>query len=136
MEIAFRLVDVFTDRPLAGNQLCVVPDPPPGLDDELMQQLAREIGFSETTFVTEVAAHGLYLFAVAEDGEATARMFAAGLGVPEDAATGSAAGPLGAYLSNAGVAAMPGRLVVRQGEQIGRPSELQVDVRERDGAFE
>src|SRR5207245_1586897 len=53
MEVPFRLVDVFTDRPLAGNQLCVVPETPPGLKSELMQALAPEIGFSETTFVTE-----------------------------------------------------------------------------------
>ena len=55
MEIPFRLVDVFTDRPLAGNQLCVVPDAPPGMEASLMQALAREIGFSETTFVSEAA---------------------------------------------------------------------------------
>src|SRR5213593_3817887 len=55
MEIEFRLVDVFTDRPLAGNQLCVVPDAPAGMEASLMQALAREIGFSETTFVTEAA---------------------------------------------------------------------------------
>jgi len=55
MEIAFRMVDVFTDRPLAGNQLCVVPEAPHGLEPELMQALAREIGFSETTFVSEAA---------------------------------------------------------------------------------
>src|SRR5437660_1017812 len=55
MEIAFRLVDVFTDRPLAGNQLCVIPEAPPGIDAALMQAIAREIGFSETTFVSEAA---------------------------------------------------------------------------------
>jgi trans-2,3-dihydro-3-hydroxyanthranilate isomerase len=49
----FRLVDVFTDHPLAGNQLCVVPEPV-GLSTETMQALAREIGFSETTFVTSI----------------------------------------------------------------------------------
>src|SRR6266480_4211134 len=52
MRIPFRLVDVFTDRPLAGNQLCVVPEAPTGLDPALMQLVAKEIGFSETTFVT------------------------------------------------------------------------------------
>ena len=52
MRVPFRLVDVFTDRPLAGNQLCVVPEPVPA-SPELMQAIAREIGFSETTFVTE-----------------------------------------------------------------------------------
>src|SRR2546426_9522738 len=50
MRIPFRLVDVFTERPLAGNQLCVVPDGA-HVDEELMQGLAQEIGFSETTFV-------------------------------------------------------------------------------------
>ena len=53
MEIGFRLLDVFCDRPFAGNQLCVVPDVPSDLDADGMQTLAREIAFSETTFVTE-----------------------------------------------------------------------------------
>ena len=54
MEVAFRLVDVFTEVPFAGNQLCVVPEPPAGLDAATMATLAHEIGFSETTFVTGV----------------------------------------------------------------------------------
>jgi trans-2,3-dihydro-3-hydroxyanthranilate isomerase len=58
VEIPFRIVDVFCERPLEGNQLCVVPDPV-GLDGATMQALAREIGFSETTFVTE-ASHDRY----------------------------------------------------------------------------
>jgi len=52
VRIPFRLVDVFTDRPLAGNQLCVIPQPVE-LPEVLMQAIAHEIGFSETTFVTE-----------------------------------------------------------------------------------
>src|SRR3546814_207219 len=43
-EVPFRLVDVFCERPFAGNQLCVVPEPV-ALDDATMQSLAREIGF-------------------------------------------------------------------------------------------
>ena len=58
MEVAFRLVDVFTEVPFAGNQLCVVPDPPADLDAEAMAMLAREIGFSETTFVTGIRKSG------------------------------------------------------------------------------
>ena len=54
VNVAFRLVDVFTPRPLGGNQLCVVPDAGE-LDDGEMQAIAKEIGFSETTFVTEAA---------------------------------------------------------------------------------
>jgi trans-2,3-dihydro-3-hydroxyanthranilate isomerase len=46
----YVVCDVFTDRPLTGNQLAVFTDAR-GLPDELMQELAREIGFSETTFV-------------------------------------------------------------------------------------
>jgi trans-2,3-dihydro-3-hydroxyanthranilate isomerase len=46
----YVVVDVFTDTALAGNQLAVFTDAR-GLDDETMQALALEIGFSETTFV-------------------------------------------------------------------------------------
>jgi trans-2,3-dihydro-3-hydroxyanthranilate isomerase len=259
VEIPFRIVDVFTERPLAGNQLCVVPEPL-GLDDARMQALAIEIGFSETTFVTEAggdryamriftpdrelpfaghptlgtgfvmvsegrvtspatqvilageirvevdaeagfawmtqlppefgpefgdrdllaratglsledlhpdlpaqvvstglppllvpvrdlatlrratlnrpaaaeacqrsAADELYLFAV-HDGGVTARFFGPTESIREDAATGSAAGPLGAYLADRGLAGMPGTVVIAQGEQIGRPSFLHVEV--------
>jgi len=50
MQIAFEQVDVFTDRPFAGNALCVIPDAT-GLSGEQMQAIAREINLSETTFV-------------------------------------------------------------------------------------
>jgi trans-2,3-dihydro-3-hydroxyanthranilate isomerase len=43
--------DVFTDRRFGGNQLAVFPQAA-GLSDRTMQQIAREIGFAETTFVT------------------------------------------------------------------------------------
>jgi trans-2,3-dihydro-3-hydroxyanthranilate isomerase len=46
----YVVVDVFTDRPLAGNQLAVFTDAR-GLEDETMQALAREVNFSESTFV-------------------------------------------------------------------------------------
>ena len=42
--------DVFTDRRFGGNQLAVFPDAA-GLSAQTMQQIAREIGFAETTFV-------------------------------------------------------------------------------------
>jgi trans-2,3-dihydro-3-hydroxyanthranilate isomerase len=259
MRIPFRLVDVFTERPLAGNQLCVVPDAGE-VDSAMMQALAQEIGFSETTFVLEsggdryrmriftpgselpfaghptlgtaytlvsdgrvsspvtqsvpageievevdldrgfarmrqlpptfgkeftdrdplAAATGLepeqlhpelpgqvvstglgplivpardadavaaaerdpralrtlldaagtdalYLFAITDYG-AKARMFDATFGIGEDPATGSAAGPLGAYLAARGVGGLPGAIEVHQGEEIGRPSVLHVEV--------
>jgi trans-2,3-dihydro-3-hydroxyanthranilate isomerase len=43
--------DVFTDRRFGGNQLAVFPSAG-GLSAQTMQQIAREIGFAETTFVT------------------------------------------------------------------------------------
>jgi trans-2,3-dihydro-3-hydroxyanthranilate isomerase len=43
-------LDVFTNRPLEGNQLAVFRDAR-GLSDEEMQRLARETNLSETTFV-------------------------------------------------------------------------------------
>ena len=46
----FMIVDAFTDTPLAGNQLAVFSNAT-GMSDELMQRLAAEMGFSETTFV-------------------------------------------------------------------------------------
>jgi trans-2,3-dihydro-3-hydroxyanthranilate isomerase len=48
----FRYVvcDVFTDTPLEGNQLAVFTDAR-ALDGETMQALAREINYSESTFV-------------------------------------------------------------------------------------
>ncbi|HVF31695.1 MAG TPA: PhzF family phenazine biosynthesis protein [Acidimicrobiales bacterium] len=49
-DLRYRIVDVFSDRPLAGNGLCVVLDP---VDDEdRMLAIAREVNLSETTFVT------------------------------------------------------------------------------------
>ncbi|HXJ65039.1 MAG TPA: PhzF family phenazine biosynthesis protein [Actinomycetota bacterium] len=261
MRIPFVLADVFTDRPLAGNQLMVVTDAS-GLTGDRMQELAREIGFSESTFVlsangdryamrifspgyempfaghptlgtafvlatdgrigttatqevpagefavevdlagdtvkvrqlapefgdeltgdhrdrvaaaiglnpdeldpgnppqpvstglrhlmvpiaspdavvraemrsSEVAAinaglgcDALYLFAVTDEG-AKARLFAPGVTVSEDPATGSAAGPCGAYMAARGLGRMPGSMTIRQGDEIGRPSTLHVTV--------
>ncbi|MDP9329202.1 MAG: PhzF family phenazine biosynthesis protein [Actinomycetota bacterium] len=269
MQVRFRLVDVFTETPFAGNQLCVVTDPPADLDESTMLTLAREIGFSETTFVTDVgenryrmriftperelpfAGHPtlgtaftlvdagsvtsplvqitavgevpvavdldagfawmtqrrlefgpefndrellaraasltvddlrsdlpaqvvstglgpllipvrdeatlrcatrdeqvsreaadasggecLYYFAIRGHGDVLARMFDPYFGIGEDPATGSAAGPLGAYLAARGLAGMPGRVVIAQGEMVGRPSFLHVDVQPDDDSWD
>lgn len=269
MRLAFRLLDVFTETPLAGNQLCVISEPPPSLGAETMQSVAREIHFSETTFVVQAggdryrmriftpdqelpfaghptigtayllvsegrvapksvqttaagdvpvevdveagfawmrqlpptfgttffedrsivaAAAGLaptdllpglpiqsvstglahlmvpvldeatlrradrdgrlctetcrragteslYLFAVRGAGSVMARMFDARPGIGEDPATGSAAGPLGAYLAANGLAGMPGRVVMAQGEMVHRPSFLHVEVVPEGGSW-
>lgn len=52
------------------------------------------------------------------------RMFAPGEGVPEDAATGSAAGPLALHLARHGRIAFGDEIEISQGTEIGRPSTL------------
>lgn len=47
--------DVFTDRRFAGNPLAVLPEAE-GLVAEQMQAIAREMAFSETTFVLPAGA--------------------------------------------------------------------------------
>jgi trans-2,3-dihydro-3-hydroxyanthranilate isomerase len=49
-DFRFVVADVFTDMPLAGNQLAVFTDARE-IPEELLQPLAREINFSETVFV-------------------------------------------------------------------------------------
>jgi len=81
----------------------------------------------------EAAAGALpYLFVRTAPGAARARMFAPTEGIAEDPATGSAAGPLGAFLLAHGALA-PGadgvaRLEVAQGVELGRPSRIFVEV--------
>jgi trans-2,3-dihydro-3-hydroxyanthranilate isomerase len=49
-DLPFLIVDVFTDRPLAGNQLAVFTDAA-AIPEDLLQPLALEMGFSETVFI-------------------------------------------------------------------------------------
>jgi trans-2,3-dihydro-3-hydroxyanthranilate isomerase len=266
VRVPFVIADVFTPRPLAGNQLMVVPDAG-GLSGDTMQALTREIGFSESAFIThaerdryrmrifspgyempfaghptvgaafvlandgligatatqevpagefaveidldagtasvrqlrpafgpelhdreriaaaigltpddldpatppqpvstglqhlmvpvrtpdavaraemvarevaainaELACDALYLFAVTGEG-VKARLFAPGVTLAEDPATGSAAGPCGAYLAARGLGRMPGSMVIRQGEEAGRPSTLHVTVEPDDDSW-
>ncbi len=50
MSYRFLLVDVFTETPFGGNQLAVFPDAT-DIPDALLQTIARELNFTETTFV-------------------------------------------------------------------------------------
>jgi trans-2,3-dihydro-3-hydroxyanthranilate isomerase len=57
-------------------------------------------------------------------GRFKSRMFAPGLGVNEDPATGSAAGPLAVHCARYGESSFGERIEIRQGLEIGRPSLL------------
>jgi trans-2,3-dihydro-3-hydroxyanthranilate isomerase len=59
-----------------------------------------------------------------KDGSYKSRMFAPGMGVPEDPATGSAAGPLAVHLARHGRIAFGSEIEISQGAEIGRPSRL------------
>jgi trans-2,3-dihydro-3-hydroxyanthranilate isomerase len=74
--------------------------------------------------LTELGEIGVSCFARAP-GHWRSRMFAPGLGVPEDPATGSAAGPLAVHLARHGRIAFGERIEIHQGLEIGRPSLLQ-----------
>jgi trans-2,3-dihydro-3-hydroxyanthranilate isomerase len=53
----YAVADVFTDRPLAGNQLAVFTDAR-AIPEESLQPIAREMNLSETVFVYPPAGEG------------------------------------------------------------------------------
>jgi PhzF family phenazine biosynthesis protein len=76
---------------------------------------------------SRVVKGGCYLYAF-EEGKtsAYARLFNPSVGLYEDAATGSAAGPLGAYLLHEGWLNAGDEFVVEQGTKMGRRSLLRI----------
>jgi trans-2,3-dihydro-3-hydroxyanthranilate isomerase len=70
------------------------------------------------------------------DSHVRARMFAPGVSVPEDPATGSACAALGGYLASRSESTEGTmRWVVEQGFEMGRPSILEVEVDKAAGAI-
>jgi trans-2,3-dihydro-3-hydroxyanthranilate isomerase len=88
-----------------------------------------------TAALREVGGEGCYVYTedtVDQGATAYARFFNPAMGISEDPATGTAAGPLGALLVAAGVVA-PGptgeaTIVIEQGHSMGRPSRITVTV--------
>lgn len=95
---------------------------------------ARPDGPRLAAVVRRAGAHGIYPYATGgeEPGSAVhGRMFAPGVGVAEDPATGSAAPPLGSLLVQEGLVPLEdgrARFVLEQGFEMGRPSLLHVEV--------
>jgi trans-2,3-dihydro-3-hydroxyanthranilate isomerase len=79
----------------------------------------------------------VYPVACIDDLRWRVRMFAPGLGVAEDPATGSAAASFAGWLSAQMPQPSDGTLAVRleQGIEMGRPSELDVEIDRRGGAI-
>lgn len=90
------------------------------VDAESLVTLARPLG-----------CQGCYLFCLETHEQGTAvraRAFFPGIGISEDSATGSAAGPLGAYLASRNLIAEGIWTVVEQGVEMERPSRIEVRV--------
>ena len=91
-------------------------------------------GLELTSLLRELGSECAMLYATetrSQEATVHCRMFAPGLGVTEDPATGSAAGALGAYLVQHGAIDLEdgrARLVVEQGLEINRPSYINVEV--------
>jgi len=92
---------VYVELPSQAEVAALKPD----------QRALAELGIGVSTF----AGHGLAW---------KTRMFAPFHGVPEDPATGSAAGPLAVHLARHGRIGFGDEIEIRQGEEIGRPSRL------------
>jgi len=77
----------------------------------------------------------VFVFTPTESG-AYSRMFAPEFGVPEDPATGSATGPLAAFMMQAGLVSQTAgtRFVSEQGSRMGRRSLLHVLIRGKSGS--
>ena len=83
-------------------------------------------------------AHGIFVLTMEVENEGStvhSRMFAPGLGVSEDPATGGASGPLGCYLVRHGLVppADTARIVSEQGIEMGRPSFIHIEIEQSDG---
>ncbi len=60
-ELTFYIVDVFAEYKYEGNQLAVVVSEDV-LSDAMMQKIAKEMNFSETTFITSIENHDVRIF--------------------------------------------------------------------------
>ena len=80
-------------------------------------------------YLRSVGAQGCYLFCLDpldQDAPVQARFFGPNVGIAEDPATGSAAGPLAAYLAARSLASDRRPVVIEQGRAMGRPSRIEV----------
>ncbi|GAA3213946.1 PhzF family phenazine biosynthesis protein [Dactylosporangium siamense] len=132
--LGLREEDLVADRPAqvvdtgAGHLLVPIRDR--AAVDRAAPDAARL-----TAALREVGGEGCYLYTgetVDGSADAYARFFNPAMGIAEDPATGTAAGPLGAQLVAGGVvepaASGTATVIVEQGHSMGRPSRITVTV--------
>ncbi len=78
--------------------------------------------------IAKLVQGGCTICFAAEGGGWKVRSFAPALGVPEDPATGSAAGPLAVHLARHGRTGFGEEIEISQGAETGRPSQLHARV--------
>lgn len=97
-------------------------------DKETVDRAAADTAALRVLYASEEEPMCTFVFAPVAQG-AYSRMFAPDLGVPEDPATGSATGPLAAFMIEYGLAPSTSggsRFISEQGTKMGRRSELHV----------
>ena len=106
--------------------------------DEALQTLRPDLQ-ALAQLSARIGSNGFYPFVLRplnEEVLAHGRMFAPAIGIAEDPVTGNAAGPLGAYLAHHGLLGQPTRFKVQQGQAIGRPGTVLVEVQHRTGSYQ
>lgn len=129
--------DLLDDQPIqtgsTGVQFLFVPVKDPAAVDRANASMpGMAVAFSGERL-------GVFVFAPDPGrgpGRVYSRMFAGDtLGITEDAATGSASGPLGAYVAEHGIVELrePIEIVSLQGNKMGRPSTIRIRVDLKNG---
>jgi trans-2,3-dihydro-3-hydroxyanthranilate isomerase len=103
-------------------------------NNSLFREVSLQIGSSAYYAFTRETMDG-------GSSRAHARLFAPEFGITEDPATGSAAGPLGAYLLHHGGLSLdavdgPHKFIIEQGDFIKRPSRIEIEITGGPGAIE
>ena len=127
--------DLVADLPIVPVSTGIPHLMVPVRDEATLRRAERQSEMCRLACEAADDAESLYLFAIRGDGDVMARMFDRWPSIGEDPATGSAAGPLGAYLAEHARAGMPGHVTIAQGELVGRPSVLHVDIERAMGTF-
>jgi PhzF family phenazine biosynthesis protein len=98
------------------------------LQDKACVDQVKPLAEKLVAILGPAGAEGCYVYAFDEatPAQAYARFFNPTVGLWEDSATGTAAGPLTAYLGFEGLLAADNSLIIEQGTNMGRPSFLHV----------
>src|SRR5581483_4986622 len=131
LDVADALADATPQLVSAGNPsvFLAVRDP------QTVDRAAVDLAAYRRLVLRQARPTCVFVFAPVASG-AYSRMFAPDLGITEDPATGSATGPLAAYMMRNGLVSAAGgtRFVSEQGTKMGRRSLLHVHVRGEHGA--